>query len=163
MKKYIYICLVLVAALATACKSNEDVTYTRTAAQDAAGVYQGTWQQISSYTGDTTYVAGTITLSTIHDTVAYLTNVTICNDSAEWKTKTGQANVAHAGKSGDVVFNNDGANGMGASFGGRIYGDGRIIFSTALASKIIVIIDEKKYKKNVLIAYTFTGNKVQEN
>jgi len=163
MKKYIYICLVLVAALATACKSNEDVTYSRTAAQDAAGVYQGVWRQISSYTGDTTYVAGTVQLSLVHDTVAYLTDVTICNDSTEWKTKTGQANVAHAGKSGDIVFNNDGSNGMGASFGGRIYGDGSIIFSTALASKIIVIIDGKKYKKNVLIAYTFMGDKVHDN
>lgn len=161
MRKNIYIAFALVAVLITSCKKTDPVVvYDHTSAEDAIGVYVGHWLEISSE-GDTTLATGNITISANDVVQPNICKVTITNDSAEWKTKSAIANVAHAGGNGDIVFNNDATtNTLGSTFAGRIYGDGRAIFTCNLSVEVEALTEKgKPYLKIILVNYTFDGKK----
>ena len=70
MKKIGYV-LAAIAAMCIACTPKDEVrTYANTAAQDAAGVYEGTWTSVSSLSGKETTYNGTIEFQVFKDTLS---------------------------------------------------------------------------------------------
>ena len=124
MKKIQYV-LLSMAAIVAACTPKDEVRiYEHTAAQDAAGVYEGTWTSVSSLSGKETLYKGTIEFQVFKDTLANQSFIYVRSEEAKWNLR-GLTNVAHAGD--DIVFNNDksGSNGIEAQFYGRLSSDGK--------------------------------------
>ncbi len=155
MKKIAYILTMALGIVLASCDKEEVRHYDNTAAQDAVGVYEGTWQSISSYSGDTTFNTGTIELSVFKDTLANQCFVYVESASFGNTRLRGLANVAHAGD--DIVFNNDKAsgNGLGSSFYGRISADGTATMSFSSSGK--------EGRKTVILSNSFYGKKLTNN
>ena len=150
MKKIGYV-LAAIAAMCIACTPKNEVrTYANTAAQDAAGVYEGTWTSVSSLSGKETIYNGTIEFQVFKDTLSNQSFIYVRSEEANWDLR-GLTNVSHAGD--DIVFNNDkaGGNGLNAQFYGRLSGDGRatMYFSST----------GKEGRKTVIFNNSFAGTK----
>ena len=152
MKKYIFSAI---AALALSCAfvacgdDNDDpsINYDKTAAQGSAGTYSGTWTRTGD-DGSETY-SGSVTLEA--GSGANVTNVTFsCPETS--LDATSIANVWHANY-GYQFFNqtNSAANGLGASFSGRIDEAGTMNASFTISQKV--------GRKNYEFKYEFRGKK----
>ena len=152
MKKYI---LSAFAALALSCTfvacgdDNDDpnISYDTTAAQGSAGSYSGTWTRTGDEGSDT--YNGSITLTAGNG--ANATSVTFsCPETSLDATST--ANVWHS-NSGYQFFNQTAspANGLGASFSGRIDESGNMTASFTISQKV--------GRKNYEYVYEFIGKK----
>ena len=152
MKKYIFSAI---AALALSCAfvacgdDNDDpsINYDKTAAQGSAGTYSGTWTRTGD-DGSETY-SGSVTLEA--GSGANVTNVTFsCPETS--LDATSIANVWHANY-GYQFFNqtNSAANGLGASFSGRIDEAGNMNASFTISQKV--------GRKNYEFKYEFRGKK----
>jgi len=152
MKKYIFSALAALALSCTfvACGDDNDdpsINFDTTASQGSAGTYSGTWTR----TGDdgTAEYSGTVTLAAAGG--ANATNVTFSCPEASLDA-TSIANVWHANY-GYQFFNQTAsdANGLGASFSGRIDGSGNMVTSFTLSQKV--------GRKNYEFKYEFRGKK----
>ena len=152
MKKYIFSAI---AALALSCAfvacgdDNDDpsINYDKTAAQGSAGTYSGTWTRTGD-DGSETY-SGSVTLEA--GSGSNVTNVTFsCPETS--LDATSSANVWHANYG--YQFHNQTAstaNGLGASFAGRIDENGNM--STSFT------INQRVGRKNYEFKYEFIGKK----
>lgn len=151
MKKFIYSIFAVIALSCTfaACGSDgdESINYSSSAEQGSAGTYNGTWTRTgddgsASFSGSVTLAAGSST---------GVTNVTFTCAEAELNA-TSVANVWHSNY-GYEFFNQtaSGANGLGASFAGRIDDKGNINTSFTISQKV--------GRKNVEFKYEFIGSK----
>lgn len=152
MKKYIFSAI---AALALSCAfvacgdDNDDpsINYDKTAAQGSAGTYSGTWTRTGD-DGSETY-SGSVTLEA--GSGSNVTNVTFsCPETS--LDATSIANVWHANYG--YQFHNQTAstaNGLGASFAGRIDENGNM--STSFT------INQRVGRKNYEFKYEFIGKK----
>ena len=152
MKKYIFSAI---AALALSCAfvacgdDNDDpsINYDKTAAQGSAGTYSGTWTRTGD-DGSETY-SGSVTLEA--GSGSNVTNVTFsCPETS--LDATSIANVWHANYG--YQFHNptaSTANGLGASFAGRIDENGNM--STSFT------INQRVGRKNYEFKYEFIGKK----
>ena len=152
MKKYIFSAI---AALALSCAfvacgdDNDDpsINYDKTAAQGSAGTYSGTWTRTGD-DGSETY-SGSVTLEA--GSGSNVTNVTFsCPETS--LDATSIATVWHANYG--YQFHNQTAstaNGLGASFAGRIDENGNM--STSFT------INQRVGRKNYEFKYEFIGKK----
>ena len=133
-----------------ACSSDDDdptYDFTSSAEQGSAGTYSGEWTRTSD-DGTVETFAGTITLAAAGTNV---TNVTFSIPDASLDA-TSIANVWHSNY-GYQFFNqtNSAANGLGASFSGRIDEAGNMNASFTLSQKV--------GRKNYEFKYEFIGKK----
>ncbi len=151
MKRFIYSIFAVIALSCTfvACGSDDDesINFSTTAEQGSAGTYTGTWVQVgpdgtASYSGTVTLAAGSTT---------GVTNVTFsCPESK--LNATSVANVWHSNRG--YQFCNQvtsDANGLGASFAGRISESGTLNTSFTISQKV--------GRKNYEFKYEFNGTK----
>jgi hypothetical protein len=152
MKRFIYsiVALFTLGCTFVSCGDDNDdpvINYDTTAAQGSAGTYSGTWTR----TGDdgTSEYAGIITLAAAGGENA--TNVTFSCPEASLDA-TSIANVWHSNY-GYQFFNQtaSAANGLGASFSGRIDEAGNMNASFTLSQKV--------GRKNYEFKYEFIGKK----
>ena len=150
MKKIAYILSMALCMVLASCDKEEVRRYDNTAAQDAVGVYEGTWTSVSSSSGTATDYTGTIELAVFKDSLANQCFVYVQCEEAKWNLR-GLANVSHAGD--DIVFNNENAsgNGLGAGFYGRISGDGKATMYFSGTGK--------EGRKTVIFSNSFAGQK----
>ena len=150
MKKIAYILSMALCMVLASCDKEEVRHYDNTAAQDAVGVYEGTWTSVSSSSGTATDYTGTIELAVFKDSLANQCFVYVKCEEAKWNLR-GLANVSHAGD--DIVFNNENAsgNGLGAGFYGRISGDGKATMYFSGTGK--------EGRKTVIFSNSFAGQK----
>ena len=150
MKKIAYILSMALCMVLASCDKEEVRHYDNTAAQDAVGVYEGTWTSVSSSSGTSTDYTGTIELAVFKDSLANQCFVYVKCEEAKWNLR-GLANVSHAGD--DIVFNNENAsgNGLGAGFYGRISGDGKATMYFSGTGK--------EGRKTVIFSNSFAGQK----
>ena len=150
MKKIAYILSMALCMVLASCDKEEVRRYDNTAAQDAVGVYEGTWTSVSSSSGTATDYTGTIELAVFKDSLANQCFVYVKCEEAKWNLR-GLANVSHAGD--DIVFNNENAsgNGLGAGFYGRISGDGKATMYFSGTGK--------EGRKTVIFSNSFAGQK----
>ena len=151
MKKAIYMIVAAAAICMAACKPTDEMrVYEHTAAQDAAGIYEGTWSSISSLSGAETLYNGTIEFQVFKDSLANQCLVYIRSEEAGWNLR-GLTNVSHAGD--DIVFNNDkpANNGLGAQFYGRLSADGTATMSFSTTGR--------EGRKTVIFNNSFNGKK----
>ena len=151
MKRFIYsvIALLTLGCTFVACGDDNDdpvINYDTTAEQGSAGTYTGEWTRTGD-DGTDTYT-GSITLSAAGTNA---TNVTFsCPEASLDATST--ANVWHANY-GYEFFNQTAgdANGLGASFSGRIDEAGNM--------NVAFTISQKVGRKNYEFKYEFKGKK----
>ena len=152
MKRFIYsiVALFTLGCTFVSCGDDNDdpvINYDTTAAQGSAGTYSGTWTR----TGDdgTSEYAGSITLAAAGGENA--TNVTFSCPEASLDA-TSIANVWHSNY-GYQFFNQtaSAANGLGASFSGRIDESGNMTASFTISQKV--------GRKNYEYVYEFIGKK----
>lgn len=156
MKRFIYsvVALLTFGCTFVACGDDNDdpvINYDTTAAQGSAGTYTGRWTRTSDNGGPAVEEEydGTVTLAAADG--ANSTNVTFsCPDAT--LNSTSIANVWHANY-GYQFFNqtNSAANGLGASFSGRIDEVGNMNVSFTLSQKV--------GRKNYEFKYEFRGKK----
>ena len=143
--------MAVIAAMCMACTPKEEVrTYENTAAQDAVGVYEGTWTSVSSSSGTATDYTGTIEFQVFKDSLANQCLIYVKSEGAGWNLR-GLTNVAHAGD--DIVFNNDkpAGNGLNAQFYGRLKADGSAVMSFSSTGR--------EGRKTVIFNNNFAGKK----
>ena len=153
MKRFIYtvVALLTLGCTFVACGDDNDdpsISYDTTAEQGSAGTYTGEWTRIGD-DGTATY-SGSVTLAA--GGVAYVTNVTFSCPEANINNETSIANVWHANY-GYGFFNqtNSTANGLGASFSGRIDEAGNMNAAFTISQKV--------GRKNYEFKYEFKGKK----
>ena len=152
MKRFIYSIFAVLALSCTfvACGSDNDdesISYSSSAEQGSAGTYRGTWVRTSdngveSFDGTVTLAAGSTT---------GVTNVTFSSPEADLNA-TSVANVWHSNYG--YQFHNQtasSANGLGASFAGRIDENGNLNTSFTISQKV--------GRKNYEFKYEFIGKK----
>ena len=151
MKRFIYsvVALLTLGFTFVACGDGNDdpnISYDKTAEQGSAGTYTGEWTR-SGVEGTATY-SGSITLEAAGTNA---TNVTFSCPEASLDAKS-IANVWHANY-GYEFFNQTAsdANGLGASFSGRIDDAGNMNASFTLSQKV--------GRKNYEFRYEFRGKK----
>ena len=151
MKRFIYsvVALLTLGFTFVACGDDNDdpnISYDKTAEQGSAGTYTGEWTRSGDH-GTATY-SGSITLEAAGTNA---TNVTFSCPEASLDAKS-IANVWHANY-GYEFFNQTAsdANGLGASFSGRIDDAGNMNASFTLSQKV--------GRKNYEFRYEFRGKK----
>ena len=152
MKRFIYsaIAVLTLGCTFVACGDDNDdpvINFDKTAAQGSAGTYSGTWTR----TGDdgTAEYSGSITLAAADG--ANVTSVTFSCPDASLDANS-IANVWHANYGYEFFNQTSGAaNGLGASFSGRIDEAGNLNASFTLSQKV--------GRKNYEFKYEFRGKK----
>ena len=152
MKRFIYsiVALFTLGCTFVSCGDDNDdpvINYDTTAAQGSAGTYSGTWTRTGDDGSDT--YNGSITLTAGNG--ANATSVTFsCPEASLDATST--ANVWHSNY-GYQFFNQtaSAANGLGASFSGRIDESGNMTASFTISQKV--------GRKNYEFKYEFRGKK----
>ena len=150
MKKFFGLWMMAFVLCLFSCKNTDPVrVYEHTAAQDAAGVYNGVWKSVSSSSGkETIYDDGIIELEVFKDSLENQCFIYIKSEQAKWNLR-GLTNVAHAGD--DIVFQNEsGGNGIGQAIYGRISNNKLTMSFSSFG---------KEGRKSVIFSNTFNGEK----
>ena len=150
MKKILYSMLAVLAVsfgFVSCGDDDEDniITYSTTAEKASEGTYSGSWVRVLN--DEVVTYTGTVTL-TATDSVGY-TNVTFSCPEASINA-TSVANIWNAGN-GFQFVNQVSSNGLGATFAGRIYDDGKLTTGFTITQKV----GRKSYE----FVYKFEGNK----
>lgn len=128
MKKILYpLFVVLALGLGfTACSDDDEEDggrFATTPEIEAAGVYSGTFSKVQDGKTDTLYADGTLTVTPTDS--AYCADITYDCSGEFTYNAVSVANITHA-NSGYAFWNSSSTNGLGASFTGRIEGDGSV-------------------------------------
>ena len=134
----------------TACGDDNDdpsYNYSTTAEAGSAGTYTGTWTRVSD-DGTETF-SGSVTLAA--GSLAGTSNVTFSCPEAELSASS-IANVWHSNDGYQFVNQTvSDANSLGASFAGRISGNGELTTAFTISQKV--------GRKTVAYKYSFIGQK----
>jgi len=139
MKKFLII--TAIAACCIACKNNEEIKFTETAADGIEGEYSGTWMRIL----ETDTVRGEGMISFIAGEDPHVANIiAFCPDPAI--NRAGIANVAHSDY--EYVFYNNSADesaGFGTRFSGRVYKDKSIDMQYSVDERVGRFVNTYKF------------------
>lgn len=136
-----------IAACCFACKNNEEIKFTETAAEGIEGEFSGTWTR--ALDDDIVSGPGTITFVATED--PYVVNI-IAFCPEPMINRAGIANVAHSDHE-YIFYNNstDESAGFGAKFSGRVYKDNTIDMQYTVEEQV------GRFKKTY--KFTFAGSK----